>query len=150
MRFSILLFVLSMALSQSTAAFGDAPKTGKSAAASALDVPAKHVVVATDKGKLLVLIDLYPFAAQLKAKSAAEANAIAEATATRYVQQHAAAKEHANLPEATVMLVSVKNMDEYNRPNYGGMLRHGTLTFKRGAKNEMRLVENKIDFKNLP
>lgn len=127
-----------------------APETAGPVRGAALDVPAKHIVVAPDKGKLLILLDLFPFAEQLRGKSGKEAADIATATAAKYADLYSAKKEHASLAETTVMIVYVKNMDEYNRPNYGGMVRHGTLTFKRDASKQMKMIESKLDFKANP
>jgi hypothetical protein len=99
-----------------------------------LEVPAKSIVAAPREGRILILVDVYSHKSWLLSKSDDARKAALIATATHYATQTLqSGRFDAKINDAEVIVAMIENMDEYNRPNYGGMLRLGTVTIRRAA-----------------
>jgi hypothetical protein len=112
-----------------------------------LQIPEKNIVTSARDGKFILLLDFNPFRQLLQSKPENEAKSIVTGTAKHYAELYGKKKEFASYGEVLVMVVYVKNMDEYNRPNYAGMTRHGTLLFRRAADKTFALAEDKVTLK---
>ncbi len=126
------------------ASFAAHAQSAAVAAAKPLTIDEKHRVVAPKETHLILLLDFFPNSKDLQA-SGADATAIITTTSARYAKEYLAKPEFKDVPAAIVYVVYVKSMDEYNRADYSGMKRFGTLTFKRDGA-DVTLSENKLTF----
>jgi hypothetical protein len=110
----------------------------------ALFVTEKSRAVAKKDTYFILVLDLNPNIEELK-KDGAEAPAVMAATATAYAREYLAKTEFAELSKVVVYLIAVNSMDEYNRANFSGMKRFGTITFER-KDGDVAPTENKISF----
>ena len=102
--------------------------------------------VVADKGTYIILVlDLAPNHENLT-RDGADASDVIVATAATYAREYLAQSEFSQVTKAIVYLISVDNMDEYNRANFSGMKQFGTLTFERREKDVV-LTNNKLSFK---
>jgi hypothetical protein len=110
-----------------------------------LVVSEKSRVVA-DKGTyILLVLDLGPNHENLT-RAGADASDVIVATAASYAREYLAKSEFGQVPKAVVYLISVDSMDEYNRANFDGMKKFGTLSFERREKGVV-MTDNKLSFK---
>lgn len=113
-----------------------------------LTIAEKSRIVVNKETHLIVVLDLKPSAEALKAAAAA-ADTLVIVTAENYAREYLSKTEYAAVPKAIVYLIAVNSMDEYNRANFDGMKRFGTLTFdRRGA--DVSLVDNKLALNTSP
>ncbi|WP_375784450.1 hypothetical protein ACE10Z_32625 [Bradyrhizobium sp. Pha-3] len=117
---------------------------GWAADSKPLIVAEKSRAVAKKDTYFILVLDLNPSIEELK-KDGAEAPAVMAATATAYAREYLAKAEFAELPKVVVYLIAVDSMDEYNRANFSGMKRFGTITFER-KNGDVARTENKISF----
>jgi hypothetical protein len=113
--------------------------------AKPLEIAEKNRVVSNKESFLILVLDLKPNTDALKDAGAGSADIIV-ATAENYAKDYLRKSEYADVPKVVVYLISVDSMDEYNRANFNGMKRFGTLTFERKI-TEVNLVENKLSYK---
>ena len=146
LRIALSLLLVAAGISPLMAVSGES-QTRSASAVTPLDIPSKHIVTSSKDGKLVLLLDFFPFSKQLQSKAEKEARATIVSTAKHYAELYGNTKENSSFGEVLVMVVYVKNMDEYNRPNYPGMTRHGTLMFKRASGNTFVLTEDKLNLK---
>ncbi|MFM9975218.1 MAG: hypothetical protein ACKVON_11700, partial [Beijerinckiaceae bacterium] len=109
-----------------------------------LDIAEKNRVVANKESFLILVLDLKPNAEALKSAGTGSTGIII-ATAEKYAKDYLSRTEYVSVPKAVVYLISVDSMDEYNRANFNGMKRYGTITYERKAA-EITLVENKLSY----
>lgn len=103
-----------------------------SAQTKALDVPEKNIVAAPRGERLLVLLNLQPDRDKLRAMSAEDASATLIETGKRYAADILNSDRYrGQYKTAEVIFAFVVDMDEYSRPNYGGMVRVGTVSYQR-------------------
>lgn len=95
-----------------------------------LEIEPEDIVSGKRKDKLLVLINFAKVWSSLTLESR---NCAILVTARSVATDKLSRSEFAKLPSATVIVALVKNMDEYARPNYGGMTKFGTISFSRKA-----------------
>jgi hypothetical protein len=113
-------------------------------AAAPLDVPAKSIIAAPREGRIVILVDVNAHKAWLLARPEDARKAALVATATHYaLQTLQSGKFDAKLTDAEVIVAMIENMDEYNRPNFGGMVRLGTVTVRR-AGDKVEVVAETI------
>ncbi|MFM9974435.1 MAG: hypothetical protein ACKVON_07665 [Beijerinckiaceae bacterium] len=109
-----------------------------------LDIAEKNRVVSNKDSFLILVLDLKPNAEVLKTTGGGSTNVLI-ATAEKYAKDYLSRTEYVSVPKVVVYLISVDSMDEYNRANFSGMKRFGTLTYERKA-TEITLVENKLSY----
>lgn len=102
-------------------------------------------VVAKKDNYIILVLDLRPNLNSLT-RDAADASDVVAATAATYAREYLEKIEFSQIPKAVVYLISVDSMDEYNRDNFNGMTRYGTLTFER-RENDVVMTDNKLSFK---
>lgn len=107
-----------------------------------LTVKEKHVVVAQKGSQLIILLDLNQNRTELEA-SGENAKEIVIATASYHARQNLLKPEFQFANSAVVLIVFVESMDEYNRADYGGMKRFGTITFSK-VGSEVSMSENNL------
>jgi hypothetical protein len=112
--------------------------------AKPLEVAEKNRVASNKESFLILVLDLKPNVDALKIAGAKSADIIV-ATAENYAKEYLKRTEYASVPKVIVYLISVDSMDEYNRANFNGMKRFGTITFERKAA-DIALVENKLSY----
>lgn len=95
-----------------------------------LTIERKHIVVARKDSQLIILLDLYPNRKELEVAGDSAKN-IVVTTASHYAKQYFSSPDNKLSESAVVHIVFVENMDEYNRADYAGMKRFGTLTFSK-------------------
>lgn len=117
---------------------------GRAADSKPLIVAEKSRAVAKKDAYFILVLDLNPNIEELK-KDGADAPDVIAATATAYAREYLAKAEFAQLSRVVVYLIAVNSMDEYNRANFNGMKRFGTITFERKA-GDVALTENKLSF----
>lgn len=101
-----------------------------SLAAEALALDKRNVIAAPRSGKLVMLLALQDHRAALRAMEPAAVEQILSETAKRYLTEaFGNARYREGFPNADVIFAFVDNMDEYNRPNFGGMRRIGSASF---------------------
>lgn len=103
----------------------------------------KSRVVANKQTFLIVVLDLKQHAEALKNAGSGKTELLI-ATSASYAKEYLDKAEFRSVPKAVVYLISVDSMDEYNRANFNGMKRFGTLTFER-KPTDVVLVENKLN-----
>jgi hypothetical protein len=98
-----------------------------------LEVAAKSIIAAPRGDQLLMLIDLQAHRSKLKELPEADAMAIAVETAKHYAGQTLDSTQYRDkFASVDVILAFIESMDEYNRPDAGGMTRLGMLKLKKG------------------
>jgi len=112
--------------------------------AKSLEIAEKNRVVSSKGSFLILVLDLRPNAETLKSAGTGSADLII-ATATNYAKDYLSKAEYTAVPKVVTYLISVDSMDEYNRANFDGMKRFGTLTFERKGE-AVNLVENKLSY----
>ncbi len=142
--FGITVFLIASAIfsltSQQVAAQTVTEPRDKSG--SVLTVEGKHIVVAQKESQLIILLDLYPNRQELDV-AGKSAKDIVMATAKYYAKQSLLKSNYQSANSAIVYIVYVENMDEYNRADYAGMKRFGTLTYTK-AGGDVTLSEDKL------
>jgi hypothetical protein len=113
-------------------------------ARQALVIADGHRVAAARGDHLILLLDFNPSRGELEAAGSAASEAII-ATATKYAREYFASPEYAGIVALDAYVVFVDSMDEYNRANYAGMKRFGTLTFAR-RDGDIVITDNKLAF----
>lgn len=102
------------------------------AAAEQLLLDKRNVVAAPRAGRVLVLLALQEHRAKLRAMGEADLKAAFADTARHYLAEiFASDRYREGFTNADVVFAFVDNMDEYNRPNFGGMTRIGSASFQR-------------------
>jgi len=109
-----------------------------------LEIAEKSRVVSNKGSFLILVLDLRSNAETLKSAGTGSADLII-ATASKYAKDYLSKTEYNTVPKVVVYLISVDSMDEYNRANFNGMKRFGTLTFERKGE-AVDLVENKLSY----
>lgn len=107
-----------------------------------LTIPEAHRAVSPKGAQLIVLLDFFPLKQQLEAAGTQARELIIE-TARVYAGEYLAKPAYASLESAVIFVVYIDSMDEYNRANFSGTKRFGTLTFKRD-RDTVVLTENKL------
>lgn len=119
-------------------------KAASPSASETLTIAEKNRVVANRDDQLVLLLDFYPNRQLLEA-AGKKAPDLISMTAQAYASEYLSKPEYSTAQTAVVHIVYVESMDEYNRANYKGMKRFGTITFKRRG-SAAELVENKLSF----
>lgn len=113
------------------------------AATKALELAETNIIAAPRGEKLLMLINLEPQRNALKAMQDAAINDVlsetGKAQAGRILDQE---RNRGKYAVVDVIFAFVSSMDEYNRPNFGGMTRLGTATFR---KSDQSVALEKMD-----
>ena len=124
----------------------EAPSAAPAAQATptTLTIAEKNRVAAPKESEMILLLDFYPNKPALLAAGAG-ATPLIEATAEKYAGEYLAKAEYKAIPKVIVYVVFVDSMDEYNRQNFSGMKRFGTLTYERSGAGIKR-TENKLAF----
>ena len=95
-----------------------------------IDVLSANIIAAPRGEKLLMLLNLQPQRSELRGMSDADIQAVATETGKRQAQELLNEERYkGKFTTVDVIFAYVSSMDEYNRPNFGGMLRLGTATF---------------------
>jgi hypothetical protein len=116
-----------------------------SAQTKALDVPEKNIVAAPRGERLLVLLNLQPDRDKLRAMSAEDASGTLIETGKRYASDILNSDRYrGQYKTAEVIFAFVVDMDEYSRPNYGGMVRIGTVSYQREEAG-LKVVSTQLD-----
>lgn len=116
-----------------------------SAQTKALDVPEKSIVAAPRGERILMMLNLQADREKLRAMSAEDASATLVETGRRYATAVLNDERYrASYSVAEVIFAFVVNMDEYNRPNYGGMVRVGTVSYQREEAG-LKVVSTQLD-----
>jgi len=89
-----------------------------------------------------MLLDLYPNRKELEVAGDSAKN-IVVTTASHYAKQYFSSPDNKLSESAVVHIVFVENMDEYNRADYTGMKRFGTLTFSK-VGSDIVLSQNNL------
>ena len=113
-------------------------------AAKPLDIPKKNRALAVKDNVLIIVLDLKPSSDDLRGAAAAAPDLISS-TAASYAKQYLESPDYATVQKAIVYLISVENMDEYNRANFDGMKRFGTITYERQNSSIVQ-VENSLTY----
>jgi hypothetical protein len=112
-------------------------------ATKALELAETNIIAAPRGEKLLMLINLEPQRATLKSMQDNAINDVLSATgkaqAARILDLE---RNRGKFAVVDVVFAFVSSMDEYNRPNFGGMTRLGTATFR---KSDQSVVLEKMD-----
>lgn len=100
-----------------------------------LQVTESNVIAAPRGERLLMLINLEPQRAALKGMTDAAVKEVltetGKAQATRILTL---AQYQGKFASVETIYAYVTSMDEYNRPNFGGMTRLGTASFKKSGQ----------------
>lgn len=114
-----------------------------------LEVAAKSLIAAPREGRILMLVDLQAHKKLLIEQLEPARKAAVLATALHYgTQTLQSGRFDASLNKVEVIVAMVENMDEYARPNYGGMLRLGTVTVQRTG-DKFDVIEETLQVGNL-
>lgn len=97
-----------------------------------LIVQDNSLVVAQKDSKLIILLDLNSNRHELSIAGDG-AKELVIATASHYLKKLFVKPDYQTANSAVVHIVFVESMDEYNRANYSGMKRFGTLTFTKSG-----------------
>ncbi|GIQ79047.1 hypothetical protein BraRD5C2_74990 [Bradyrhizobium sp. RD5-C2] len=125
------------------------PMSGVSAEApKALDVARSNIVAAPRGERLLMLLNLQPDRDKLRALPADDVNSTLVETGKRYVSELLNDERYRSFSTVEVIFALVTSMDEYARPNYGGMVRIGTVSFKREG-TDISVTATNLDPKTL-
>ena len=126
------------------------PMSGVSAQTSpkALDVARSNIVAAPRGERLLMLLNLQPDRDKLRALPADDVNSTLVETGKRYVSELLNDERYRSYSTVEVIFTLVTSMDEYARPNYGGMVRIGTVSFKREG-TDISVTATNLDPKTL-
>jgi hypothetical protein len=112
-------------------------------AAKPLELAESNIIAAPRGEKLLMLINLEPQRGALKSMQDNAINDVLSATgkaqAARILDLE---RNRGKFAVVDVVFAFVSSMDEYNRPNFGGMTRLGTATFR---KADQTVALEKID-----
>ncbi|QOZ32098.1 hypothetical protein XH92_10680 [Bradyrhizobium sp. CCBAU 53421] len=114
----------------------------------ALDVARSNIVAAPRGERLLMLLNLQPDRDKLRALSADEVNSTLVETGKRYATEMLSDERYKSYATVEVIFAFVTSMDEYARPNYGGMVKIGTVSFKREGA-EISVTANNLDPKTI-
>jgi hypothetical protein len=104
----------------------------------------KNMVSATRAGRLLVLLDLQPQRASLVGMGADQAIARMVATAEHYANELLSSTRYHDVQDAEVVLAFVEDMDQYNRANFAGMVRLGSVKLRRDG-DKAHVTEESIN-----
>jgi len=126
------------------------PMSGASAQTppKALDVARSNIVAAPRGERLLMLLNLQPDRDKLRALPADDVNSTLVETGKRYVSELLNDERYRSFSTVEVIFALVTSMDEYARPNYGGMVRIGTVSFKREG-TDISVTATNLDPKTL-
>lgn len=112
---------------------------GFAAEGTSLTLEKRNVVAAPRSGKIMVLLALQEHRDKLRGLSQPDAERLLGETAKRYLTETFGNERYREVNNAEVIFAFVDNMDEYNRPNFGGMKRIGTAGFQREARSLKQL-----------
>lgn len=116
-----------------------------SAQTTALDVPAQGIIAAPRGERILMLLNLQSDREKLRAMSAEDASATLVETGKRYAFATLNDERYrGSYTTVEVIFAFVANMDEYNRPNYGGMVKLGTVSYQR-EESAVKVVSTNLD-----
>jgi len=114
-----------------------------------LTLDKRNVVAAPRSGKIVMLLALQEHREKLRGLPQADAERLLGETAKRYLTETFNNERYRQgFDNADVIFAFVDNMDEYNRPNFGGMKRVGTATFQREA-GSLKQLSLQIDINAL-
>ena len=120
------------------------PQAESPAVPDVLSVADKHRIVSANDKDLTILLDLQPNREQLLAAGDA-AHTLTLATAHHYAEKSFLDPKNSDHESATVYVVFLENMDEYNQATNKGMTMVGSVKF-RNLEGEVIVEDSELSF----